>query len=120
MTTHQDLQPKDYVDRGVQTQACPSTQDLWLMRQPKFTSARTSNPLAESMSNASLGTSLIVPSDGSYSTESDPLAYNPLPPDSPSPTRPTARRVLDRQLTPYSHIKPLRGRSKLIPKFAAG
>lgn len=106
MSTHQDLEPKDYVDRGVQTHACSSTQDLWLTRQPRFTLAKTSNLLAESLNDAPLGTSLIVPSSGSDSAESDSLGCNNLPPDSPSPTRPTARRILDRQLTPFNHPKP--------------
>ncbi|KZP17995.1 hypothetical protein FIBSPDRAFT_1046539 [Athelia psychrophila] len=106
MSTHQDLEPKDYVDRGVQTHACSSTQDLWLTRQPRFTLAKTSNLLAESLNDAPLGTSLIVPSNGSDSAESDSLGCNNLPPDSPSPTRPTARRILDRQLTPFNHPKP--------------
>lgn len=105
MATQQDKEPKDYVDRGVQTLACSST--LWLTRQPKPSLAKTSNLLSESLYGATLESFADVLSDRCDSPESNSFAFShALPPNSPSLIRPVARRTVDRQLTPYKHPKP--------------
>ena len=98
------MEPKDYVDRGVQTHPCPST--LWLTRQPRTTLPTTPDPPSECTPDALHQPSPVAGSNKSNSLENTSLAYShALPPDSPSPTRPVARRIKDRQLTPYNHPK---------------
>lgn len=97
MSALKNRDPKDYVDRGVQTYST-----LWLARPisnlVKASGARTPD---SSVPSPSIATPTL-----SNSSSNKPHAYShTLPSESPSPAHSATRWIANRQQTPYNHPK---------------